>query len=96
MAIAYLSITDYSKTPKRDGKQAIHIHFPESLSKMGWNIRWKGKDCGIPKVISPCFSLNSGYLYLKKPIESIFGAECKSSQLFFIISLQAKLRSSPA
>ena len=39
MAIAYLSITDYSKRAKRDGKQAIHIHFPESLSKMGWNIR---------------------------------------------------------
>jgi len=41
MAIAYLIITDYSKTAKRDGKQAIHIHFPESLSKMGWNIRLK-------------------------------------------------------
>ena len=41
MAIAYLIITDYSKRAKRDGKQAIHIHFPESLSKMGWNIRSK-------------------------------------------------------
>jgi len=41
MAIAYLIITDYSKRAKRDGKQAIHIHFPESLSKMGWNIRYK-------------------------------------------------------
>jgi len=39
MAIAYLIITDYPKRAKRDGKQAIHIHFPESLSKMGWNIR---------------------------------------------------------